>query len=81
MKATAYLQVVVDRTTYDGRPYSLKVGRTTAKKPGAPLPNAVVVKFTVDVPTILFEPLIVNEVSIAIPPLVSSAVGEYVGRG
>jgi hypothetical protein len=49
MKATGFLQVVADRRP-DGRARSLSLARVTQRAPRDPLPGALVVKVSLDIP-------------------------------
>lgn len=50
MKATGYVQLIADKTDYAGRPTSLKMARVGKRYPADPLPGAIIVKLSVDVP-------------------------------
>jgi hypothetical protein len=49
MKAHGYLQIVADRRS-DGRARSLAIKRVTARSPRDPLPGALIVRVSIDVP-------------------------------
>jgi hypothetical protein len=52
MKATGYLQIVPERRP-DGRVRSLGIARVTNRCPRSPLPGAIVIRVSIDVPEAL----------------------------
>jgi len=50
MRAAGYVQIVADTITMDNKPRSLKIARVTKTYPRDPLPGAIVVKLSVEVP-------------------------------
>ena len=76
-RAVAFLQIVPDRRDGAGNVITLKVAAVTMRKPERPAPRAIVAKVTLEIPSSLFAPIVVPEISIRIPETLGAS-GEAV---
>lgn len=50
MKATGYVQLTADDVDYHGLPTRLKMARVSKRYPRDPLPGAIIVRLSIEVP-------------------------------